>query len=80
MPNQETPSKREITDYVDNTDFPDDKVKTARPELDHVCIAALAYAMWQSRGCPEASAVEDWLNAERELKNNGHRDPGVAVS
>jgi Protein of unknown function (DUF2934) len=81
MPNQETPSKREIADYVDNSDFPDDKAKTAlKPALDHACIAALAYAMWQSKGCPEGSDHEDWFNAERELKNNGHRDPGVAAS
>jgi hypothetical protein len=80
MPNQETPSKREIAEYVDKTDFPDDKAKSVMPELDHARIAALAYAMWQKRGCPEGSGQEDWLNAERELKNNGHRDAGVASS
>ena len=81
MPNQEAPSKREIADYVDSTDFPDDKAKSApKPEMDHACIAALAYAMWEKRGCPEGSGDEDWFNAERELRNNGHRDPGVVAS
>ena len=36
-----------------------------RPE--HEQIAALAYALWQARGCPEGSPDEDWLRAEQEL-------------
>ena len=31
-------------------------------------VAALAYSLWQARGCPEGTAEEDWLNAERTLK------------
>jgi hypothetical protein len=31
-------------------------------------IAALAYALWQARGCPYGSPEEDWLRAERELR------------
>jgi len=30
-------------------------------------IAQLAYALWQYRGCPEGSAEEDWLEAERQI-------------
>jgi DUF2934 family protein len=30
-------------------------------------IAQLAYALWQYRGCPEGSADEDWLEAERQI-------------
>jgi hypothetical protein len=30
-------------------------------------IEELAYALWEARGCPEGSAEEDWLQAEREL-------------
>ncbi len=33
----------------------------------HQEIAALAYSLWQARGCPEGSPEEDWLNAERAL-------------
>jgi hypothetical protein len=33
----------------------------------HEQIAALAYSLWQARGCPEGSPEEDWLNAERAL-------------
>jgi len=35
------------------------------PEQDQ--IAALAYALWQARGCPEGSPEDDWLQAEQEL-------------
>jgi hypothetical protein len=31
-------------------------------------ISALAYALWQERGCPEGSPEVDWLRAEEELK------------
>jgi hypothetical protein len=34
----------------------------------HEQIAALAYALWQERGCPEGSPEQDWLKAEDELK------------
>ena len=30
-------------------------------------IARLAYALWESRGCPDGSSEEDWLRAEQEL-------------
>lgn len=34
----------------------------------HQEIAALAYTLWQQRGCPDGSSEEDWLNAEQELE------------
>lgn len=34
-------------------------------------IAALAYSLWQSRGCPEGTPDEDWFNAEEILRANG---------
>jgi len=30
-------------------------------------IAALAYALWQARGCPDGTPDEDWFRAEREI-------------
>jgi hypothetical protein len=41
----------------------------SRPENrpTHKDIAALAYALWQERGCPEGSPEEDWGRAEQEL-------------
>ena len=32
-------------------------------------IAALAYQLWEDRGCPIGSPDEDWFLAEAELNN-----------
>jgi hypothetical protein len=32
-------------------------------------IPALARALWKAKDCPEGSAEEDWLQAERALKS-----------
>lgn len=37
-------------------------------EQAHLATAALAHDLWQSRGCPEGSAEEDWFNAAQELR------------
>ena len=38
-------------------------------------IAHLAYALWQRCRCPKSSADEDWLEAERQLRqSNEHAD------
>lgn len=37
------------------------------PETLHEQIAALAYALWEERGCPEGSPEEDWFRAQKEL-------------
>ncbi|HTS65350.1 MAG TPA: DUF2934 domain-containing protein [Candidatus Acidoferrales bacterium] len=37
---------------------------------DSDSVAALAYRLWQERGCPEGSPEEDWFRAERELHTN----------
>ena len=36
----------------------------------HEDIAALAYAQWQEKGCPEGTHEENWLRAEQELTAN----------
>ncbi len=30
-------------------------------------IAALAYALWEQRGCPQGSSERDWCEAEEQL-------------
>ena len=35
--------------------------------LDRESIAALAYRLWQQRGCPQGSGEDDWLQAESTL-------------
>ncbi len=32
-------------------------------------ISRRAYEIWESRGRPDGTSVEDWLNAEAELKS-----------
>jgi hypothetical protein len=34
----------------------------------HNDIAALAYELWQARGCPEGSPEEDWFQAAETLR------------
>jgi hypothetical protein len=34
---------------------------------EHRSIGELAYRIWQDRGCPEGSAEQDWLDAEKQL-------------
>ena len=38
----------------------------------HAAIAALAHRLWQSRGCPDGSAEEDWFQASKELRSRAH--------
>ena len=35
----------------------------------HAEIAALAYELWQARGCPHGSPQEDWFHAAEELRS-----------
>ncbi len=32
-------------------------------------IAALAYLLWQDRGCPQGTPEEDWFQAEQKLRS-----------
>jgi hypothetical protein len=43
-------------------------VVTDAPTFDR--IAQLAYSYWEARGYQGGSPDEDWLRAERELRNN----------
>ena len=35
----------------------------------HAEIAALAYELWQARGCPEGSSEKDWFDAAEQLRS-----------
>ncbi len=35
----------------------------------HSEIAALAYELWQARGCPDGSPDEDWFRAAEQLRS-----------
>jgi hypothetical protein len=49
-----------VTDHASNSS------ETANSTSD---IAALAYELWQQRGCPEGSSEEDWYEAERKIQS-----------
>ena len=38
----------------------------------HDEVAALAYQLWQARGCPDGSPQEDWFHAAEELRSRTH--------
>jgi hypothetical protein len=38
--------------------------------LEHERIAALAYFLWQQRGCPEGSPEEDWFQAQKHIRED----------
>jgi hypothetical protein len=37
---------------------------------EHSSIGELAYRLWQARGCPEGTAEQDWLEAEKQLQGS----------
>ncbi len=45
-------------------------------EPTHEEISALAYALWEARGCQGGSPEEDWLRAEAQLRNRA----GAAIA
>jgi hypothetical protein len=49
----------------DRTDIAGDEI-AAMPSHDE--IARLAYALWQAHGGCDGSAEQDWLEAERKLR------------
>jgi hypothetical protein len=42
-------------------------------------IAALAYELWQARGCPHGSPEADWLQAEDQLRGRIGLDVSLAT-
>jgi hypothetical protein len=48
---------------------PPETIETA-PTPIHDQIEALAYALWQERGCPEGSPEVDWFMAEDQVTTN----------
>jgi hypothetical protein len=38
-------------------------------QFGHADIEALAYELWQARGCPHGSSAEDWFNAAEQLRS-----------
>jgi hypothetical protein len=47
---------------------PERRTVTLRRTPSHQEIADLAYSHWEARGKPHGSPAEDWLRAERDLR------------
>jgi hypothetical protein len=47
-------------------------VAPGTPPPTHEQIAALAHAIWIDRGRPEGRELDNWLEAERQLKGDVH--------
>jgi hypothetical protein len=41
----------------------------------HKEIEALAYELWQTRGCPFGSSEDDWLEAAKQLRSRNENRP-----
>jgi hypothetical protein len=50
---------------IETVDSSPESTRAPAPSQDQ--IAALAYGLWQQRGCPDGSPELDWLTAEAEL-------------
>lgn len=59
------------------TDMPSETTKARNPDYSE--IAALAYELWNSRGCPMGSSDVDWFQAESELRSRETRDQIAAA-
>lgn len=46
---------------------PADQQTTTRSIVSPESIAALAYQLWEARGCPEGSPEQDWHEAQQML-------------
>jgi hypothetical protein len=62
-----------------STRQPNDSTEPKASEtINEHAIAALAYQLWQERGCPIGSDQEDWFQAEQELQNRTGSIPTAA--
>lgn len=47
---------------------------------EHRSIGELAYRLWQARGCPDGTAEQDWLEAEKQLATSRAARPRSSES
>ena len=59
--------------HILQTDTVLDRVNAANHTIstaDHDEIAQLAYELWERRGCPIGSPQEDWVQAEKTIRQS----------
>jgi len=47
---------------------PTEPINIQTAENPNEVIAQIAYSFWESRGCPDGAALEDWVRAEHEYR------------
>ena len=70
-PSGDRDGKSKTSSAVDADHYPDVKPGTDHQAANgpfHVDIEKLAFHLWEKRGCPADSHEEDWLEAERQLR------------
>ena len=77
---QETGERKPRTVMLNQVDGPmpiSNHSRDSHPSFDdlHAHIATRAYELYTQKGCREGCAVEDWLDAEREIVR---REPSVS--
>ena len=45
------------------------ELETQLKNANESLVRVRAYELWQARGCPDGSHLEDWLTAEQELSH-----------
>jgi len=53
---------------------------TGAENLDYLEISALAYQLWEDRGCPLGSPEADWFRAESEWKARETSGQAIAAA
>jgi Protein of unknown function (DUF2934) len=62
--------ERKRTPKINRRDSPATVISyTESVEIASGDIARLAYSLWESGGCQDGSALEDWLRAEQQLQS-----------
>jgi Protein of unknown function (DUF2934) len=44
------------------------KIVRSKSGIPRELIEQRAYVIWQRRGCPPGTAIQDWMQAEKELE------------
>jgi Protein of unknown function (DUF2934) len=60
-------SKHMAQDVTRSTEVVEESSDKQEARLFREQIAALAYSLWQDRGCPQGTSEQDWFKAEEEL-------------
>jgi hypothetical protein len=53
------------------------RIATLACDLNEPDVAALAYELWQARGCPAGTPEEDWFAAIEQLRSG--RDTSIGM-